>query len=126
MEEMSTDRIRSFVTNPNALSVTGPRRMSKCDLIYLVRDVLCDVYPGINIIFFEETVKMSILSKDGMSAILSKEPLVPEAIDSIKSVISDRVLLFYVQELCHQVPVCVKGFHGLEGCSSSDKYQDQR
>ncbi|UAL08246.1 MAG: hypothetical protein KRP56_03085 [Candidatus Methanogranum gryphiswaldense] len=125
MGEMSEDRIRSFITNPNALSITGPRRVSKSDLIDLVRDVLCDVYPGINIIFVEGTMDISIISKDGMSAILSKEPFVSEVMDSIRSVLSDRVLLFYVQELCHQVPVCVKGFHGSEGCSLSYKHQSR-
>lgn len=109
-------KIVFFISNPDAASLTGPRRMSKEDFMLDLAHVLKQVHPGINIYDIGDGSAFEI--KEGMNAILSIDPPSTKISEIMASIISDRVLFFYFQELCHQVPVCVKGLHGIGHCTS--------
>jgi hypothetical protein len=109
-------KIVFFISNPDATSLTGPRRMSKDDFMTDLVHVLKQVHPGINICDISDGSAFEI--KEGMNAILSIDPPSMKISEMMAAIISDRVLFFYFQELCHQVPVCVKGLHGTEYCLS--------
>jgi len=110
-------KIVFFISNPDATSLTGPRRMSKEDFMIDLVNVLKQVHPGMNILDISDGNDFEI--KEGMNAILSIDPPSIKISEMMAPIISDRVLFFYFQELCHQVPVCVKGLHGTGYCVSS-------
>ncbi len=109
-------KIVFFISNSDATSLTGPRRMSREDFMTDLVHVLEHTYPEINICDIGDGGAFEI--KDGMNAILSINPPSMRISEAMGSIISDKVLFFYFQELCHQVPVCVKGLHGTEYCKS--------
>lgn len=114
-----------FISNPDATSLTGPRRMSREDFMTDLVNALEHIHPEINICDISDGGAFEI--KDGMNVILSIDPPSIRISEAIASIISDKVLFFYFQELCHQVPVCVKGLHGTGYCKSfEDRNSDYR
>jgi hypothetical protein len=100
-------RIDRFLTNPNAGSVTGRRRMGIEALMDLVEEEVRNAFPDLNIIRIgrDEFPK----SFENV-AILADSPEKSERIiELFETGIPKSVLFLSTRELCHQLPACIKG-----------------
>ncbi len=84
-----------------------------------VEEAVLKIMPDINVVRIDDGCDPAEaeIPETGRVAVFLVDPsLASELKDLVGDRISDSFLVFCTQELCHQVPVCIKGFHGLDIC----------
>ena len=122
-------KVRKFVEDPKAMSVNSSRRMGRAAFADMVQEALEEVSPGIKVVRIDDppdgldmdaaSLRRAISSGigTGPAAVIVVYPgyacSLPEATAGL---ISKEVSIYSIQELCHQVCVCIKGLHGIGSC----------
>lgn len=114
-EEDVRERVRWFLRDRDAKSVTGSRRMSRAHLMDIVREEIEELYPEAAIYRIDDGRDPNVDIRDGIitAILLTDLTMVAELRKNIGDDPED-IMVFCTQELCHQVPVCIKGFYGMD------------
>lgn len=120
-----------FVTDPTAVTISSPRRIGRSGFADLLVEAILETSPRTKIIRIDDPpdgkeMDAASLRKTiekglgGKSAIIIVYPGYASMLGKATSgLISEDVALYSVQELCHQVCVCIKGLHGISACGTS-------
>lgn len=112
VDPVSQDRMDVFVNSDSGAALTGKRRTGRKRLLDDLREFLIEHFPEKHIVAVEERNDAEFLLKNSIPEdsilLIYHVSDFPDWEDTVLKNNKGKVTVYYGQDLCHQVPVCLK------------------